>query len=171
MKKKLAHIWYYYKWYILAAALVIYVLADFVGDVKQVRPVDARVSIVSTNTVEESSVEALRLLFGQLYGDRNGDGYTEIEVNVYAYDGEGNTGGDADNYSAAGVHLASEIRTGETDLFLSDAGALMAQAERLECRGSWLDYGKLKTLGCEELEGFSVYVFPEKAEDVLALLR
>ena len=33
MKKKLEHIWYYYKWYILAAALVL------LGGVKRIRRV------------------------------------------------------------------------------------------------------------------------------------
>ena len=33
MKKKLEHIWYYYKWYILAAALVLLVAANFIGEV------------------------------------------------------------------------------------------------------------------------------------------
>ena len=32
MKKKLEHIWYYYKWYILAAALVLLVAANFIGE-------------------------------------------------------------------------------------------------------------------------------------------
>lgn len=37
MKKKLEHIWYYYKWYILAAALVLLVAANFVGELGQRR--------------------------------------------------------------------------------------------------------------------------------------
>ena len=46
MKKKLEHIWYYYKWYILAAALGILVAANFIGELGQRRQPDGVVSIV-----------------------------------------------------------------------------------------------------------------------------
>ena len=45
MKKKLEHIWYYYKWYILAAALVLLVAANFIGELGQRRQPDGVVSI------------------------------------------------------------------------------------------------------------------------------
>ena len=51
MKKKLEHIWYYYKWYILAAALVLLVAANFVGELGQRRQPDGVVSIVTTSQV------------------------------------------------------------------------------------------------------------------------
>lgn len=87
MKKKLEHIWYYYKWYILAAALVILVAANFIGELGQRRQPDGVVSIVTTSQVPEETVEKIRALFETLWGDRNQDGITEVEVNVYAYDG------------------------------------------------------------------------------------
>ena len=137
MKKKLEHIWYYYKWYILAAALVILVAANFVGELGQRRQPDGVVSIVTTSQVPEETVEEIRTLFETLWGDRNQDGVTDVEVNVYAYDGMGYSGGSADDYAAAAVHLASEIQAGTTDLFLSDAEELMRQAERLQYYGAF----------------------------------
>ena len=93
MKKKLEHIWYYYKWYILAAALVILVAANFIGELGQRRQPDGVVSIVTTSQVPEETVEEIRTLFETLWGDRNRDGVTDVEVNVYAYDGMGYSGG------------------------------------------------------------------------------
>lgn len=171
MKKKLEHIWYYYKWYILAALLVVFVAVDFLGDIRQVRQPDGVVSIVTVSPVSQESVEKLRTLFTGLWGDRNGDGHVEIEVNVYAYDGKGSTGGDADAYAAAAVHLASEIRAGSTDLFLSDAAELMQEAESLRCFGVWQDFDKLNQLDCGELTDFGVYAFPEKETAALGNLR
>lgn len=171
MKKKLEHIWYYYKWYILAALLVIFVAADFIGDIRQAREPDGVVSIVTMTQVPEASVEKIRTLFEELLGDRNQDGYVEIEVNVYAYDGQGNAGGDPDAYAAAAVHLASEIRGGTTDLFLSDASELMGGASGLRRCGVWQDYDVLRRLDCSELMNFAVYTFPEKEETVLGMLR
>ena len=171
MKKKLEHIWYYYKWYILAALLVIFVAADFIGDIRQTREPDGVVSIVTMTQVPEASVEKIRTLFEELLGDRNQDGYVEIEVNVYAYDGQGNAGGDPDAYAAAAVHLASEIRGGTTDLFLSDASELMSEASGLRRCGVWQDYDALRRLDCSELMNFAVYTFPEKEETVLGMLR
>lgn len=137
MKKKLEHIWYYYKWYILAAALVLLVAANFIGELGQRRQPDGVVSIVTISQVPEETVEKIRTLFETLWGDRNQDGVTDVEVNVYAYDGMGYSGGSADDYAAAAVHLASEIQAGTTDLFLSDAEELMRQAERLQYYGAF----------------------------------
>jgi hypothetical protein len=171
MKKKLEHIWYYYKWYILAAALVILVAANFIGELGQRRQPDGVVSIVTTSQVPEETVEKIRTLFETLLGDRNQDGVTDVEVNVYAYDGMGYSGGSADDYAAAAVHLASEIQAGTTDLLLSDAEELMRQAERLQYYGAFREYDALHQLDCAELEDFGVYAFPEKAEALLDMLR
>lgn len=104
------------------------VAANFVGELGQRRQPDGVVSIVTTSQVPEETVEKIRALFETLWGDRNQDGVTDVEVNVYAYDGMGYSGGSADDYAAAAVHLASEIQAGTTDLFLSDAEELMRQA-------------------------------------------
>ena len=82
MKKKLEHIWYYYKWYILAAALVLLVAANFIGELGQRRQPDGVVSIVTTSQVPEETVEKIRALFETLWGDRNQDDVTDVEVNV-----------------------------------------------------------------------------------------
>lgn len=170
MRKKLEHIWYYYKWYLLAAALVIYVAADFWGDINQTRQPDAVVSIVTVATVSEETVARVRFLVQTCWADRNGDGVCEVEVNVYAYDGQGHSGADPDAYSAAAVHLASEIRAGTTEFFVSDAEDLMEQAERLSRWGIWQDFDALDALDCPELEGFGIYGFPEKQQTVLEAL-
>lgn len=167
MKKKLEHIWYYYKWYILAALLVVYVAVDFLGDLRQIHQPDMVVSVVTLSAVSEETVEQLQDFFQTCWDDRNGDGICEVEINVYAYDGQAHGGIDPDAYSAAAVHLASEIRTGTTDMFLSDAWDLMEQAERLEFWGFWQDFDRLKGLNCPELKEFGVYGFAEKMETIL----
>lgn len=171
MKRKLEHVWYYYKWYILTALLVIYVAADFIADTRQMRQPDAVVSIVTMSQVPEETVEKIQLLFHKLWADRNQDGYAEIEMNVYAYDGMGSYGSDAEGYAAAAVHLAAEIQKGATDLLLSDAAELMRDADSLRSYGRWRDYEALNQLGCDELADFVVYAFPEKADAVLSILR
>lgn len=170
MKKKWENLWYYGKWYFLAGLLVIFVAVDFLGDIRDNRPSDGVVSIVTMSQIPEESAEKIRELFQELWGDRNRDGYVEIEVNVYGYDGMGNPGRDTEAYAAAAVHLASEIRGKTTDLFLSDAGELMEEAESLQCYGVWRDYEKLNRLDCDGMENFGVYAFPEKAEAVLGSL-
>ena len=70
--------------YILAAALVILVAANFIGELGQRRQPDGVVSIVTTSQVPEETVEEIRTLFETLWGDRNQDGITEVEVNAPA---------------------------------------------------------------------------------------
>lgn len=170
MKKKLEHIWYYYKWYIFTALLVICVAVDFFGDIRQNQEPDARVSIVTVTPVSEETMDVLRTFFENACGDRNGDGTCLVEVNLYAYDGNADSGEDPDAYAAAAVHLASEVRAGETELFLSDAEELMAQADSLKRWGKWQDYNGLGALDCPELEEFYIYGFPEKQEAVEKIL-
>lgn len=170
MKKKLTHIWYYYKWYILAALLVLWVAVDYVSDLRNVRQADAVISIVTVSPVSEQTRQQLRGFFEACWGDRNGDGEILVELNVYAYDGKDYTGTDPDAYSAAAIHLASEVRAGNTEFFLSDAQELMAEADRLTQWGVWEDFDALKGLDCPELVGFAVYGFPEKEAGVKKVL-
>lgn len=170
MKKKLSHIWYYYKWYILAALLVLWVAADFVLDLRNTREADAVVSIVTVSPVSDQTREHLQGFLEEAFGDRNGDGEVLVELNVYAYDGKEYTGNDPEGRAAAAVHLAAEAQSGDTDLFLSDAWELMEDGDKLTRWGTWEDFGALTALDCPELAGFGVYGFPEKTDSVLEVL-
>lgn len=170
MKDKLSHIWYYYKWYILAALLVLYVAVDYVCDLKSTTKPDAVVSIVTTSAVSEQTREELRSFFEESWGDRNGDGRVEVEINFYAYDGKEYTGNDPDGYSAGAIHLAAEVKARTTELFLSDAEELMAEAEKVTQWGVWEDFAALAALDCPDLAGFGVYGFPEMKDGVLEVL-
>ena len=91
-KLKLSDFWYYYKWYFLFAFLVLWVIFNFLSERSQIVEPDAIVSFV---TLEELSTETLSRLQQTVTThaeDTNKDGRIEVEINVYAYDGQGSDG-------------------------------------------------------------------------------
>lgn len=171
MKKKLSNFWYYYKWYVLVALLVLWAVINFMllfqGNVEP----DATVSFVTMQEVPEDVQESLHSLLTEMAGDRNGDGKVEIAVNVYAYDGKGSDGTNPDGYAAAAVHLASEVKLGLTSFFVTDEPQVLEDAGPLVQRGTWADYSALKALEGELLPDFRIYAFRDGTDPLLEQLK
>lgn len=125
---------------------------------------------MTISQVPEETVEKIRTLFETLLGDRNQDGVTDVEVNVYAYDGMGYSGRQHGRLCRRG--RASGLGDSGRDYGPVSFGAeeLMRQAERLQYYGAFREYDALHRLDCAELEDFGVYAFPEKAA-LLDMLR
>ena len=167
MKKKLSNFWYYYKWYVLVALLVLWAVINFLirfqGNVEP----DASVSFVTMQEVPEDVQESLHSLLSEMAGDRNGDDKVEIAVNAYAYDGEGSDGINPDGYAAAAVHLATEVKLGLTSFFVTDEPQVLEDAGPLVQRGTWADYSVLAALENEKLSDFRIYVFRDGTDSIL----
>ena len=167
MKKKLSNFWYYNKWYVLFAVLVLWVVGNFFLERSRIVEPDAIVSFVTMTEVSEETQEALRMKVTELTGDANGDGRTEIEINVYAYDGEGSGGTDPERYAADAVHLASEVKLQTTSFFVTDLPELFAEMGTVEQKGVWKDYELLRKIEDTQLSEFQIYVFAQKEAQLL----
>ena len=53
MKKKLQNFWYYYKWYLVAAAVVAVLLVDFVAEKGKLVQPDYQAAIVTGSQISE----------------------------------------------------------------------------------------------------------------------
>ena len=171
MKKKLSNFWYYYKWYVLFGLLVLWAVFNLLIQFQENVEPDAAVSFVTMQKVPEEVQASLHSLLSEMVTDVNGDGKVEIAVNVYAYDGEGSGGTNADGYAAAAVHLASEVKLGLTSFFVTDEPQVLEEAETLEQRGTWADYPALMALEGELLPDFRIYVFREGTDPLLEQLK
>ena len=171
MKKKLSNFWYYYKWYILFALLVLWAALGFLNQFHANVEPDALVSFVTMQEIPEDLQKSLHSLLSELAGDRNGDGKVEIAVNVYSYDGEGSNGTDPEVYAAAAVHLASEVKLGLTSFFVTDEPQVLEDAGPLVQRGIWTDYSALTALENQELSDFRIYVFRDGDTALLEQLK
>ena len=86
MKKKLSHIWLYYKWYIIVAAVLAVIAADHLWQVGSRKEPDYYAAVVTGGYVSESARDALAQELAQIWPDRDGDGVTRITINFYQYD-------------------------------------------------------------------------------------
>lgn len=171
MKKKLSNFWYYYKWYILFALLVLWAVFSFLIQFQGNVEPDASVSFVTMQEIPEDVQKSLHGLLSEMAGDRNGDGKVEIAVNVYSYDGEGSGGTDPEIYAAAAVHLASEVKLGLTSFFVTDEPQVLEDAGPLVQRGIWADYAALMRLEGQKLSDFRIYVFRDGTDSLLEQLK
>lgn len=154
MKKKLQNFWYYYKWYLVAAAVVAVLLADFAwGKEKLVEP-DYQTALVTGGQISEERRAQLEETLETLWDDRNGDGQIHVQVNFYRYDARTTRTDDTAVFMASAVQLAADLQLGESGCFLTDCPQLLlenstgltevAQAEQT-CLKDW-----------EELRGFTL---------------
>lgn len=161
MKKlKLSDFWYYYKWYILFGLLVLWVCFNFFLETRGSVEPDAIVSFVTMKEVSPETQARLHQSLAEAAGDTNGDGSIEVEINIYAYDGQGSDGSDPEGYAAAAVHLAAEIQLQTTSFFVTDLPEVFQEADTLEEKGIWSDYSVLQALGDGQLSSYRIYAFP-----------
>ena len=158
-KLKLSDFWYYYKWYILFALLVVWACFNFFLETSGAVEPDAIVSFVTMEQVSPETQARLHQALVQIVGDNNEDGRTEIEINVYAYDGQGSDGSDPEGYAAAAVHLASEIQLQTASFFVTDIPTVFQDADTLEQQGVWSDYRVLNALEDGALSEYRIYGF------------
>lgn len=171
MKKKLSDFWYYHKWYVLFALLVLWAAGDFFTQRAENPEPDAAISFVTMKEISWQTREALRELAAQTIGDANGDGRVEVTVNVYAYDGKGSDSQDPEAYAAAAVHLAAEIRLGLTDFFVTDQPGVFQDNGTLRKMGTWSSYASLAALEDGSLADFEVYAFSDSSLALLGALK
>lgn len=159
MKKKLEHFWYDYKWYVLFGILAALVVWNFAGQKAASAEPDVLVSFVTMEEIPAQTLDALRTRLEGLSEDSNGDGRAEAAVQVYHYDGKGSAFSDPEAYSAAAIHLATEIRMELADFFITDEPALLRDAGVLAEAGRWEDYAALRQLDSQQLSRFFIFTF------------
>lgn len=169
-KLKLSDFWYYYKWYFLFAFLVLWVIFNFLSERSQIVEPDAIVSFVTLEELSPETLSRLQQTVTTHAEDTNKDGRIEVEINVYAYDGQGSDGTDPEGYAAAAVHLASEIQLQTTSFFVTNLQDLFQESDTLEQKGVWGDYAALWELGDATLADFQIYAFPDQ-DALLAKLK
>jgi len=153
MKKKLSHIWLYYKWYIIVAAVIAVIAADHIWQVESRKEPDYYAAVVTGPYVSDAARDTLARQLAQLWPDRDGDGDTRITVNFYQYDAQTAQSMDTASFMASAVQLAADFRLEISACFVTDCPELLLDNELLR------SYGTPEACGIgtiEELEGFTV---------------
>lgn len=153
MKKKLQNIWIYYKWYLLAAAVVLVLLADFaIEKGKKVEP-DYQAAIVTGSAISEESQTRVQQILEVAWDDRNADGQVLVTVHFYQYDAAAMESEDTAVFMASAVQLAADLQLGESVCFFTDYPQLLEEGADLILAGP-AEGSCLQPV--EELAGFSV---------------
>lgn len=112
--------WEYEKWYWVAGAVILYIALSMLRSAfgwGEILP-DVQVGVVSESLFPEERLKELTELFERLADDRNQDGKTVAEVNVYFF-----PPADSAFYEqrlTANVRLIGDIEGGELLFFLTD---------------------------------------------------
>lgn len=163
MKKKLQHLWFYYKWYILAAALAVFLLVDFVVDLRTKPDPDYEVGIITYQYVPEATRDALEATLAQAWGDRNGDGQALVRVNFYQYDADTAGAVDYANFMAAAVQLAADLQEEISCWFFTDNASLIHQkGDGMAELGLWSDVDALLDVDSDLLKDFEILAAKEE---------
>lgn len=153
LREKWKHIWLYYKWYILAGAVLVLLLANHIAEVVSRVDSDYQVAIVTGEYVTEGTRQQLAGLLEVLWPDADGDGQVKVNVNFYQYDAETAHATDPAAFMAGAVQLAGDFEMRMSMCFLSDNPELLLDNDVLECYGS---IGDSALAELTELAGFSL---------------
>lgn len=161
MKKKLSHIWLYYKWYIIVAAVIAVIAADHIFQVESRKGPDYYAAVVTGGYVSETARDALAQELQQLWPDRDCDGLTRVIINFYQYDAQTAKSMDTAAFMASAVQLAADFRLEISSCFVTDCPELLLDNELLRSYGTPEECG-IGTI--TELEGFTVLGYGESLQ-------
>ena len=168
MRKKLEHLWFYDKWYLMAGAGVLLLLLNFWAQKARTPKPDYYVSVVTGNQISESTREGYAARLETVLDDRNGDGKVTVMVNLYRYDGRPGQAQDTSAFMAAAVQLAADLREGISLCYLTDGEELLNADGELTCLARVED---MVLSGEPEILGFTLLCRPENIETTSRLLR
>ena len=168
MRKKLEHLWFYDKWYLMAGAGVLLLLRNFWAQPARTPKPDYYVSVVTGNQISESTREGYAARLETVLDDRNGDGKVTVMVNLYRYDGRPGQAQDTSAFMAAAVQLAADLREGISLCYLTDGEELLNADGELTCLARVED---MVLSGEPEILGFTLLCRPENIETTSRLLR
>ena len=146
MKKKLEHIWYYYKWYFAVGVMILSVVLSFISERAAMVEPDWKIGLVTRQYVTEEEREALAVRFCDILPDRDGDGETLVNVMFYQYDGNTMEAGDTASFMASAVQLAADLQNRESVYYLTDVPELLLEADSTLRQGSGIDLTGLTTV-------------------------
>ena len=167
MKKKLSHIWLYYKWYIIGAAVILLLVGNHISELRSREDPDHEVAVVTGAYISEGTRAELKKQLETMWDDADGDGEVRVNVNFYQYDAETAQSTDTASFMASAVQLAADFSIGISCGFFTDIPELLLDNEELVLYGAMED---ICLEGLSELEGFAVLGYGD-SEQVEILLR
>lgn len=128
MKEKLRDFWYYNKWYVLAAALVLVLAVNFIAQKRRAPKPDVQIAVVSVDVPSEDAQAQLAALAAASWTDESGK-VPVVQVNAYPYDSDTGAAEDTARFMAASVQLAADLQEQISAVYLTDTPQLLLDAD------------------------------------------
>lgn len=128
MKEKLRDFWYYNKWYVLAALLVLLLAVNFLAQKRRAPKPDVQLAVVSVDVPSEDEQARLAALAASAWTEEDGKA-PAVQVNVYPYDGDTGAAADTARFMAASVQLAADLQERISAVYLTDTPQLLLDAD------------------------------------------
>lgn len=166
MRERLENFWYYYKWYVLGALLVLVLALNFISQKKnEVRP-DLQIGLVTMAEVSGEQLDALGEMFSAALAD-GGSAAPLVQVNYYPYDADAMNAADTAQFMAASVQLAADLRQSVSFMYITDTPELLEDADVRLHRAGVLS----GVAGAEFLDGFTVLCRDDAQADADKILN
>lgn len=126
-KEKRENFWFYYKWHVVAAVILVFLAAYFIKDVMFKTEPDYTVGVLTDGGLQTGALEALEAALPQFFDDCNGDGRVIVQIQDYGL--PVNTEDNLDPYTVmAGVtRLSGDLQGGICAMFLTDDAAAYSE--------------------------------------------
>ncbi len=116
LKKKIEHIWLYYKWWIIGAVIVAMLIAHTIYTVVTRLSYDMEMALYTQEYVSETKIAALEEYFSAFVPDVDGDGEKTVAVHAISV----GLIGEEEGYAAVRTKISMELLTGAYPVFLVD---------------------------------------------------
>lgn len=168
MKKKIQHLWFYYKWHLIGGAAVLVLLLNFWVQKRTMPNPDYYLSIVTGSYVSEETRDRMSAQLETVLDDRNGDGRVIVTVNLYQYNGRPDEAEGTSAFMAAAVQLAADLQERISVCYVTDCEALV-NADGALTRLGGTENSVLS--GEAQLRGFSLLCYGENASEANRIMK
>jgi hypothetical protein len=133
-KRDFGNFWYYHKWHLLIALIVIVFAAFLLHDLFfKARP-DYQVSVVSEQYLSDASAQQMEQELARYGTDQNGDGKVLVQLNQYVFPSDKSI--QTQTSAAAWVKFESDLTAGTSVIFFTDEASFQTVQKQLKIFGN-----------------------------------
>lgn len=168
MKNKIQNFWYYYKYYVLGGIFLCLLIGNQIYvQGKKVKP-DYQIAFVTKEYISMNIREGLSGTLEGLCEDVNQDGIVHVEIYWYGYDADTKKTGNPNEFMAAAVQLAADLKEEESIWYITDCPDMLTEADRNLAYGTdWENVEILQGIEADLLVGHTVLVRKPEGKDLL----
>lgn len=115
-KERLVNFWFYRKWFVVAALLIVFTIVLTVYEITNVEPYDVLVAVYTGDAVTEDVAGNIRNEITEYCNDVNQDGVKSVSVTPMS----GSREDGSEEAVAVETRLMSELNSGSNDLYIVD---------------------------------------------------